>query len=83
MCIPLYVYLVEVWCGFTLSNTIEVLHIDKLVVETEARIGHTVLRPLRHVRQVTQSLVPVPRVRERKRGRESCLVIYNHVNERY
>ena len=50
--------LVEVGCGLTLSHSIEVLHIDELVGEGEARVGYTVLRPLHHMWQVPQSLVP-------------------------
>ena len=61
-------HLVEVWRGFTLSNSIEVLHIDQLVWVHEARVGYFVLWPLCHMRQVTQSQISV--VSGKEGGRE-------------
>lgn len=51
-------HLIEVRCWFTLSDSIEVLHVDQLVEVGKARVGHPVLWPLHHMWQITQSLVP-------------------------
>lgn len=55
--------LIEVRVGLRLSHTIEVLHINKLEVKGQARVGHLELRQLLDMRQVSQVFVaPVVQV---------------------
>ena len=67
-----YVYvqdLVEVWRWFRLPDSIEVAHIDELIVKPHPRIGNTVLGPLPHVRQVTKVLIaPLVKLTEARPG---------------
>ena len=56
-------HLVEVGVGLRLSYTIEVIHIDELEVEEEARIGCSELWPAQHMGEVTKLLVaPVVKI---------------------
>ena len=68
-------HLVEIGCWFGLPDTIEVLHIDQLVVQCKASISHPVLRPLSHMWEVPQSLIPIAQHidtgwREKKRSHD-------------
>jgi len=49
--------LVEIRVWFRLAHTVEVVHVDELKVKEEAGVGHAVLRPKTHVRQIAKPLV--------------------------
>lgn len=67
-------YLVEVWCWFSLTDSVEILHVDQLIVIAKPRVSNNVLWPACDVGKVPQSEVaPAIEGAEGRAGPSLCV----------
>lgn len=66
--------LVEVWCWLRLPHSIEISHINELIVKPHPRVRDPVLWPLPHMRKVSKVLI-APLVELTETGSSSSLTI--------